>query len=211
MQPPFKHPARFIGAGLLIGRIGDLAQLGLLHIISAVHRCGSLNPDFRAHGFREPDNCFARTRLREPHNRLPGGHHLARLPERLDNGSICIGNKNRIFCFVFRDICVSLSGGQLCRRRIQQGFRSFILLRRGGRGLHQHGKAFLIGFRLDKCRLCCDDSVSLGGQSKAKVSLVKPHQWLSSAYLLPDVDKTFNDLARNAKAEIALDPNQRFR
>ncbi|MNL06955.1 hypothetical protein D3C87_1276100 [compost metagenome] len=131
---------------------------------------------------------------------------MARLTERLDNGSICIGDENRISGLVFGNIRLSLSGSQLCRRRIQQGFRSFILLRRGSRGLHQHGKAFLIGFRLDKCRLCCDDSVSLGGQSKAKISLVKPHQWLPSAYLLPDIDKTFNDLAGNAKAEIALDP-----
>ena len=69
-----------------------------------------------------------------------------------------------------------------------------------------HATALLVGARLNDYCARGVRCLALGGQSETQISIVDTHERLAGLYLLTGIDEPLDNLARHAKAEIALDP-----
>ena len=74
--------------------------------------------------------------------------------------------------------------------------------------MNKRGIALLIGARLNSDRARSDDRIALGGQGETQIGFVDAHEGLARLDLLADVHEPSDDLAGNAKAEIALHPGR---
>src|SRR6516165_5740391 len=89
----FENIACLEGAGLRVGSIGKLSQSNWNPHRTAVEGCVCRRSKRRPQSLRKVDCGLSRTGMSKLRNRLPGGDHLSRLGQSLDNDAVRIRNK----------------------------------------------------------------------------------------------------------------------
>ena len=128
------------------------------------------------------------------------------LAKRLDHRSVRIRHQDGIGRLVLGDASFGFGRGELRVGCIQRGFRLLVALSGSPSVVDEVGVSPLIRIRLNDSRARCGNGVALRRQRKAEVGFVDPHQRLPGFDLLTDIREPFDDLAGDAKTEIAFHP-----
>ena len=202
-----KHVAGLVGAGLGIGGIRQLPEMcGIAAPIAPIQARLGHRADRRTDGFGKRDDRFARTGLCQPNDRLAGGDYLSRLAKRLGDRSVGIRHQDGIGRLILGYPGFGFGRGELRVGCVRRGLRLLVPLSGCPPVVYQVGVSPLIRIRLNNGCTSCGNGVALRGKPKAEVGFVDPHQRLPGFYLLADVHKPFDDLAGDAKTEIAFHP-----
>jgi len=131
---------------------------------------------------------------------------LSRLAKRLGDRSVRIRNQDGIGRLVLGDTSFGFGRGELRIGRIRFGLRLLVALFGSPSVADQVGVSPLIRIRLnDRCARC-GNGVEFRRKRKAEVGFVDPHQRLPGFDLFTDIHEPFDDLAGDAKTEIAFHP-----
>ena len=91
---PVERVAGVEGARYRIGRFGKLAKPGWHRLtLDAVDSRRRARTQRRSQGFRQVDPGFPRTGVCQFDDHLPGGNHLPRFDQRIDDGAVSVGHE----------------------------------------------------------------------------------------------------------------------
>ncbi|MEY9798908.1 hypothetical protein ABH984_006923 [Bradyrhizobium ottawaense] len=131
---------------------------------------------------------------------------MAGLAKRLGDRAVRVCHQDGIGRLVLGDACLGFGRGELRLGCIRGGLRLLVALFGRPSIVDQVGISPLIGIRLHDYRASRGYGVALRRKRKAEVGLVDPHERLPGFDLLADIHQPLDDLAGDAKAEIALHP-----
>jgi hypothetical protein len=144
------------------------------------------------------------------HHRLAGGDHLPGFGQGCDDSAIGISEQQRISGFVSRDIGLRFSGRQLRFCAVGGRLGLIIPLPRDPTVSGKLAIPRFVGPCLGGQCARRHDGVFLGGQREVEILRIEAHEPLAGVNLLADIDEALDDLARNAKAKIALDARRNY-
>ena len=144
--------------------------------------------------------------MRQLHHGLPGGDDLAGLGQGLDDGPVRVGEQQGVRDLVARHLGLGFGRRQLRIGTVEGRLDLVVFLLGRPARLAQLAVPGLVGRRLDREGAGGGDRFLPGREGELEIRRVEAHERLAGADGLPGVDQPLDHLARDAEAEIALDP-----
>lgn len=205
-QAAFQHVTRLEGARLRVGGIRQLAQFRRAREPAAIQGRAPRGTDRRTQGFGELDDRFAAPGMRHTDDDLPGADDLARLRQGLHHHAVRVGEQDRVAGFVARNVGPGLGRIELrpCRLR---GRPDIVVGRGRNRALGDEGAVSRLVLRgLARARRGGGNGLLVGARGEPQVRGIDAHERLAALDGLPGIDQALQDLAGNAKSQVALHP-----